>query len=107
MKCIASIRTRGAAENIANSPPMIRLHGRGRNDEAAIGDQADIVLGDRERIERDPRRVMGFAEHRAIGDGAERGEGCDKDEFGAPAESDDRARRRAAARSRAPPPSRS
>jgi len=30
--------------------------------------------------------MMGFAEHRAIGDGAKGGKGCDEDEFGAPAE---------------------
>ena len=60
--------------------------GRGRNQEAAIGDQAEIVFGDGERIERGPRRMMGFAEHRAVGDGADGREHPDKDEFGAPAE---------------------
>ena len=39
--------------------------GRGRNQEAAIGDQAEIVFGNRQRIERDPRRTDGFRRARS------------------------------------------
>ncbi len=60
--------------------------GRGRNEKAAIDDEADIIFCNRKRIERDPRRAMGFAEHRAIGDSPDRREHPDKDEFGTPAE---------------------
>ena len=88
-------------------PAHDQADGRGRNQEAAIGDQADIVLGDRERIERDPRRVMGFAEHRAIGDGADAPQRPRQRRIRSASRNSDRARRRAAARSRALPPSRS
>src|SRR5260370_1705744 len=57
---------------------------RGRNEEAAIRRQAKISLGDRGRIERDPRRVVGLAEHRAIGYRTDNGKDPDKDDFGTP-----------------------
>lgn len=60
--------------------------GRGRNEETAIGDQAQIVPCDRERIKRGPRRIVGLAKHSAIGDSADRREQADKDEFRTPAE---------------------
>ena len=67
-------------------PAHDQADGCGRHHEAAVGDQAEIVFGDRERIERRARRMMGLAEHAAIGDGAERGKGRDQHEFGTPAE---------------------
>ena len=81
-----SIRTRGAAENIANSPPMIRLTVAAGTRKRRSAIEAEIVFRDRQRIERNPRRTMGFAEHDVIGDGADGGEEPDKDEFGTPAE---------------------
>ena len=57
-----------------------------RYQEAAIGDQLDIVAGDRGGIERYPRRTVGFAEHPFVSDSACGGERADKGEFGAPAE---------------------
>ena len=76
VKCIASISTRGAAENIANNPPMIRLTVAAGTTKRRSAIEANIVFGNRERIERSPRRMMGFAEHRAVGDRAERGKGA-------------------------------
>ena len=81
--------------------------GRGRNEKAAVGDQADIVSGDRERVERGPRRMMGFAEHGVIGERSDGRERCRQRRIRSASRNNDRARRRAAARSRARPPSRS
>ena len=62
--CKPSISTRGAAENIANRPPMIRLTVVAGTTKRRSPSQAEIVFGDRERIERGARRMMGLAEHR-------------------------------------------
>ncbi len=60
-------------------PAHDQAHGRGRHHEAAVGDQAEIISGNRQRIERRPRRVMGFAQHGAIGERAEHGKGGNND----------------------------
>ena len=67
-------------------PAHDQAYRRGRHQEAAVGNQAKIVLGDGERVERRTRCVMGLAEHGAVGDGAERRKGRDQDKLGAPAE---------------------
>jgi hypothetical protein len=102
-----SIRMRGAAENIENSPPMIRLTVAGRHHEAAVRDQAEVVPGNRNRIERRPRRMMGLAQHRAVSDSAEHGKGRDEGEFGTPAESVIERATEQRRESRGRPPSRS
>jgi hypothetical protein len=78
VKCNSSIRTRGVAHDQAD--------GRGRNEKAAVDDEAKIISCDGKRIERNPRRMMGFAEHRAIGDSPDRCEHPDKNDLGTPAE---------------------
>ena len=88
-------------------PAHDQADGRGRHQEAAIGDQAEIVFGDRQRIERDPRRAMGFAEHRDHRRGRRRRRKRRQRRIRSASRNNDRARRRAAARSRARPPSRS
>ena len=76
----------GRGREHREQPAHDQAHGRGRHHETAVGDQAEIVFGDRERIERRPRRMMGFAEHPAIGERAEHRKGGDEREFGTPAE---------------------
>ena len=84
-----------------------QAYGCSRHYEAAIGDQAQVVPGDGERIERGSRCVMGLAEHRAAGERAEHGKGARPGRTPNASRTSGPARRRAAARSRGPPPSRS
>ena len=67
-------------------PAHDQADGGCRHQEAAIGNEAEIISGDGRRIERDPCRAMGFAEHQIVGDGACCGENADKGKFGAPAQ---------------------
>ncbi len=86
VNCSPSIKTRGAAENSENNPPMIRLTVAAGTRKRRSPIKAEIGFGDRNWIERRSRRAMGFAEHRGIGEGSNRCEQCDEDEFGTPAE---------------------
>ena len=63
VKCSPSIRTRSAAENIANNPPRIRLTVACGTKKRRSDDEAEIVLGDGERVE--PGSVSNDGFHRA------------------------------------------
>ena len=86
VKPMPSIKHAGRCGKYREQAAHDQADGRGGNDEAAVGDQAEIVFGNRQRIERRPRRMMGLAEHRGIGSRADHGEHSDKDELGTPAE---------------------
>ena len=72
-----SIKTRGSAENIANSAPRIRLTvAAGMTKRRSV--ESDLAFGDRQRIERGARDVVSFAEYQVICDRGDGGEDCDE-----------------------------